>query len=389
MSEQSQMMKAVLWEGIPYQMVVREIPRPKIQAATDVIVKVVVASICGSDLHTYHGTLEKMRPIGKLTHTPAGLYGGSDVPYPMGHEAIGVVMEVGNQVQNYKVGDRVVVPDAAVTSATAAIAYGAGNAYAPQAADPGGCQAAEYVRVPAADTVLLSVPQGNDHELDYLTIADIFYTAWSSISSTGFQPGDTVAVYGAGPVGLLAAYSALLRGASKVYSIDHVAARLEKAKSIGAISIDLTAGDPADQILKLEPGGVNRASDCVGFECLNTQLKPQEDFVVNDMIKVTAQGGGIAVTGVYWNGPRDKGEPNQDPKYGTIKFDIAAWWIKNIVIGGGGTIAGSQGPALRDLIAAGRASPGFVFDRSFTIDEAPDAYRLFDEKKIEKAAIRF
>ena len=119
------------------------------------------------------------------------------------------------------------------------------------------------MKVPDADNFLLSVPQGSEHELDYVLLSDAFATAWSSITATGFQAGDTVAVYGAGPVGLLAAYSALLRGASKVYSIDHVDARLEKARSIGAHPIDLRQGDPADQILELEPNGVRRTSDCV------------------------------------------------------------------------------------------------------------------------------
>ena len=240
-----------------------------------------------------------------------------------------------------------------------------------------------------ADSVLISVPGGSEHELDYLLLSDIFATAWSSITSTGFQPGDTVAIYGAGPVGLLAAYSALLRGASRVYSIDYVDARLAKAKSIGAIPIDLGRGDPADQILKLEPDGVRRTSDCIGFECVNTDLMLQENFVINNAIKVTGELGGIAVTGVYWTGPKDKGEPLQKPRFGTIEFDVAIWWIKGITISGGPVSADPQEPALKDLITAGRASPGFVIDRVFSIEEAPEAYRLFNNHKIQKAAIRF
>lgn len=248
---------------------------------------------------------------------------------------------------------------------------------------------AEYVRVPFADTGLISIPQTGGGDLDYLTLADIFATAWISVTSTGFQAGDTVAVYGAGPVGLLTAYSALLRGASRVYSIDHVEARLEKAKSIGAIPINLSAGLPSTQILKHEPSGVNRAVDCVGFECLNTELKRQENFIVNDAIKVTAAGGGIGITGVYFSGPRDKGEPRQSPKLGVIDFDLGAWWLKNISINGGSIAAGQAEPALRELIASGKAKPGFVFDKVISIDEAPEAYTLFDEKKVEKVAIKF
>ncbi|KAL9110026.1 MAG: hypothetical protein Q9227_005365 [Pyrenula ochraceoflavens] len=348
-------------------MTVKDAPRPQLQDPRDVVVKVTYAAICGSDLHTYHGIL-----------------GGDDVPYLMGHEAIGVISEAGKEVQSYHVGDHVVVPDIHVVGSTTYI-YGEGDALGP---DIGGCQA-EYVRVPLADSALIPISKTGGNDLDYLTLADIFATGWGSITSTGFQPGDTVAIYGAGPVGLLAAYSALLRGASRVYSIDHVEARLQKAKSVGAIPINLTEGLPSTQILKHEPSGVNRAADCIGYECLNTQLKLQEDFVVNDAIKVTATGGGIGITGVYYSGPRDKGEPRQSPKLGVIKFDIGAWWLKNVSINGGPITAGSAEPALRELVASGRAKPGFVFDKIVSIDEAPEAYRLFDEKKVEKVAIKF
>ena len=220
-------------------------------------------------------------------------------------------------------------------------------------------------------------------------MSDIFGTAWGSITGTNFKPGDTVAIYGAGPVGMLAAYSALLRGASKVYSIDYVESRLALAESIGAIAIDLRKGNPSEQITKLEPGGINRVCDCVGYECVNTKLQPQENYIINDALKLVANGGGIYVTGVYWAGPPDKGEPNLTPKLGTIAFDVGTWWIKNVTINGGGVTVEDQEPALRNLIESGRAKPGFVFDKIIDIDQAPEAYRLFSEKKVEKVAIRF
>lgn len=152
--------------------------------------------------------------------------------------------------------------------------------------------------MPIADQILFLVPSGTDHELDYLLCSDIFATAWSSITSTGFQPGDTIAVYGAGPVGLLAAYSALLRGAMRVYSIDHVEARLNRAESIGAIPIDLRKGDPSTQSLEHEPKGVKRTSDCVGMECVNPRGEKEEGYILNDAVKVTATGSGIRMTGM-------------------------------------------------------------------------------------------
>ena len=237
------------------------------------------------------------------------------------------------------------------------------------------------------------MPGGTENELDYLLCSDIFPTAWSCITSTGFQPGDTVAVYGAGPVGLLAAYSALLRGASKVYSIDHVPSRLKLAKSIGAIPIDLKAGDPADQIIALEPQaqGVKRTADCVGFECVNTHLEPQPDFVINNAIKLTTQNGGISITGVYFHGPRQPGEPNQTPKLGIVPVDIATVWIKAITIGGGIVTAGlgGGGQTLADMITAGRAKPSFVVDKVISIDKAPTGYKLFNAHEATKVVFKF
>ncbi|KAK3626324.1 hypothetical protein LTR56_019902 [Elasticomyces elasticus] len=360
-------MKAVLYQGNPYEMVVKDIPRPIIRAPTDAIIRVTTAAICGSDLHNYHG-----------------LFSTNHTPYTMGHEAVGLVHEIGSKVTKYKVGDRVVIPDFFAEHGVE-IVYGEGDGVG---TDAGGCQA-EYVLAPRADDILFPIPSGTKHELDYLLCADIFASAWTSITSTGFQPGDTVAVYGAGPVGLLAAYSALLRGALRVYSIDHVEARLHRARSIGAIPIDLRKGDPSSQILKLEPNGVKRTSDCVGFECINPEGKKEEAYILNDAVKVTSVGGGICLTGVYWHGPRNHAEPFQGPKLAHVPFDIAAWWIKNLTITGGSVPAAAQEPALIDLITAGRAKPSFVFDHVVRIEDAPEAYRLFSEHKVQKVAIDF
>ena len=383
-------MKAVIWEGKPYEMVVKEVPRPIIKSPTDVIIRVTTAAICGSDLHNYHGLL-----------------GGPDVPFQMGHEAIGIVDDVGRSVQKFKKGDRVIIPYA-YSIESHFFFYGEGRLSEGgfKVPDIGGCQGkrshppfspttclpcpiAEYVRVVDADSVLFSIPQGTEHELDYLTCTDNFATAWTSVTQTGFEPGDTVAVYGAGPVGLLTAYSALFRGAKKVYSIDHVEARLARAESIGAIPIDLRRGDPSEQILKLEPNGVPRVSDCVGFECVNPSLKPQQGYILNDAIRLVAVKGGIAITGLYASGPRDRGEPRQGPQWAIVPFDIFTWWFKSATINGGYVLASQAEPVLKALITEGRVRPGFVFDHVITIDQAPEAYRLFSEHKIQKAAIKF
>lgn len=232
------------------------------------------------------------------------------------------------------------------------------------------------------------IPSGFENELDYVLLSDIFATGWWSVTQSGFEAGDVVAIYGAGPMGLLAAYSALLRGASKVYSIDRVTSRLDKAKHIGAIPIDLREGLPSSQIAKLEPAGVKRICDCVGLECVDVKGEPDESFILNDAITLVAAGGGIAITGVYFAAEPSKGEPLQSLARGQIKFDIVTWYLKNVSIRGGVVSLGVD-PQLLALVQSGRAKPSFVFDKIVSIDEAPEAYRLFSERKIQKAAIRF
>ena len=162
---------------------------------------------------------------------------------------------------------------------------------------------AKYVRVPHANANLIPIPTNGTlsetQELDYLFTGDIFATGWTALNFANFQPGDTVAIFGAGPVGLLAAHSAMIRGASKVYSVDYVPARLQLAKSIGAIPIDFTASDPVKQILALEPQGVRRSVDAVGMEAVNATMGLDTHIISRNMVAVTGLGGGLGVVGWY------------------------------------------------------------------------------------------
>lgn len=144
------------------------------------------------------------------------------------------------------------------------------------------------------------IPTDKKLELDYLVLADIFTTAWWGLGRSGFKAGDTVAVFGAGPVGLLVAYSAIIQGASRVYSVDEVPQRLRKAKEIGAIPIDFADGDPVKQILKHEPLGVQRSVEACGYDNI---VRPsgieQPNLTVKDCVNVTGTNGGISVIGVF------------------------------------------------------------------------------------------
>ncbi|KAF9695722.1 hypothetical protein EKO04_006324 [Ascochyta lentis] len=277
-------MRAVAWFGQPYNVSVIDMPVPSVVAPADVIVRITSAAICGSDLHFYHG-----------------FAGAANVPWGLGHEAVGWVSEVGSAVSSLAVGDYVIVPDNADDghwSAAHPLSFGTGSP------NYGGLQA-EYARVPFADDSLIPIPlngssNSSTAELDYLMISDIFTTGWHALSYSGFEAGDTVAVFGAGPVGIMAAYSAMLRGASRVYSIDHVPSRLDLASSIGAIPINFNTTDPVAEILAREPAGVTRSVDCVGFEAVNATGHAANGIVVNNMVAVTASAGGMGIAGVYF-----------------------------------------------------------------------------------------
>ncbi|KAI1138129.1 putative alcohol dehydrogenase [Hypoxylon sp. FL0543] len=377
--EHHETMRAVVWEGKPYEMAVRSVPKPRIQDPEDAVVRVTTAAICGSDLHTYHGLLGSREP-----------------PWGVGHEAIGVVVEVGLATESVKVGDRVIVmfspdPGHFVTEPPPLpvmyTAYGFGKDFG----NLGGCQA-EYVRVPFADDSLVKIPNNPLDDLNYLFLSDVFVTGWQCVDFSGFKAGDKVAVFGAGAVGLLCAYSALLRGASRVYVIDHVRSRLDKARSIGAIPIDFAAygkGGAAAQILELEPEGVQRVCDCIGYECLNADLQPQENYVITEAINMAAVGGGIGLVGVYINVPVSKGTPRADLIPPNIDFPISNFFEKNLSIKGGLADVIGLNPTVLELVNSGRAKPGFVVTSEVGIEEVPEAYRRFDEKLEEKVVIRF
>jgi threonine dehydrogenase-like Zn-dependent dehydrogenase len=164
---------------------------------------------------------------------------------------------------------------------------------------------AEYARIPFADNSLIPVPITHSTNepilLDYLFISDVFSTAWSGVTFSGFKPGDSVVVFGAGSVGLLAAYSAILRGASIVYSIDHVQDRLHLAASICAIPINFHDSDPVSQTLAREPNGVRRSVEAVNFEAGTASEEIDSGITLRHMVNMTARGGGIGVVGLFNN----------------------------------------------------------------------------------------
>lgn len=174
-----------------------------------------------------------------------------------------------------------------------------------------------------------------------------------------------------------------------MYSIDSVEDRLELAASIGAIPINFTKGEPSAQILAREPGGVQRTVDCVGEECVNEKLEPDQAFVITQATKCVSVGGGLAVIGVHFAEPNSKGVQRGDTISPYMKFPMTLFWQKNMTIRGGAVDSKLFVEPLLELVKSGIANPGFVFSSTIDIEEVPKAYQRFSAHLETKIMIKF
>ncbi|MET0136662.1 MAG: glutathione-independent formaldehyde dehydrogenase [Kibdelosporangium sp.] len=366
-------MRAVVYKG-PFQVAVEEVPDPQLRHPADVIVRITSSAICGSDLHMYEGR----------TAAEPGIV--------FGHENMGIVEQVGAAVTSIQLGDRVVMPFnvacgfckncvkgftgfcTTVNPGFAGGAYG----YVSMGPYPGG--QAELLRVPYADFNCLRLPPGSDHELDFVLLADIFPTGYHGCALAAVAPGESVVVYGAGPVGLMAAYSALLRGAKKVFVVDKVPERLGKAREIGAIPVDFTQSDATAQILDLTEGeGADKGVDAVGYQAHAGAGKREEPAVVlNSLIDTVRPTGKLGVPGLYV--PADPGAPDENARRGMLLVSIGRMFEKGLGMGTGQCDVKRYNMELRDLITEGRAKPSFVVSHELPLSEAPTAYEKFDKR---------
>lgn len=228
---------------------------------------------------------------------------------------------------------------------------------------------------------------------EWLPLTDAFPTGWSALSRSGFEAGDSVAVFGAGGIGLMCAYSVILRGASLVYVIDHVPSRLAKAASIGAMPINFTRGGRAsEQILALRPQGVKRSVDCVGETCVNEDLQLQQDYILREATAITTLNGGIGIAGAYMLSLVNGGKGTEASRKLGIKpeisFPIEQAWFKSIRIQGGMLDLKNSVPALVELVKNGAARPGFIFSHEYSLEDAPLAYQRFEQREESKILLR-
>lgn len=368
-------MRAVVYEE-PFSVAVRDVEDPRIQHPNDVVVRVTSSAICGSDLHMYEGR----------TAAESGIV--------FGHENLGIIEETGSGVTSLAKGDRVVMPFnvacgfcknciGGFTGFCLTVNPGfAGGAYGYVAMGPYTGGQAEYLRVPFADFNCLKLPPGEQFEADFVLLADIFPTGYHGCELAQVSPGESVAVFGAGPVGLMAAYSALLRGAAKVFVVDRVPERLAKAEEIGAVPIDFTKGDAAAQIKDLTQGeGTDKGVDAVGYQAQGHDAKHEEPAIVlNTLVETVRPTGMLGIPGLYV--PADPGAPDENAKKGQLLVSIGKMFEKGQRMGTGQCNVKHYNRQLRDLIIAERAKPSFVVSHDLPLDDAPMAYDKFD-KRIE------
>jgi glutathione-independent formaldehyde dehydrogenase len=367
-------MKAIVYRG-PYSVSVEEVPDPRIETPLDAIVRITTTNICGSDLHMYEGR----------TAVEEGTV--------LGHENMGIVEAIGTGVSRVKVGDRVSVPFnvACGTCRNCERGWwsfclrtnpnegvdGAAYGYSMMGPYPGG--QAEYLRVPYADVNLLELPPGDEHELDFTMLSDIFPTGYHGTELAGVGPGDSVAVFGAGPVGLMAAHSAFIRGARRVFCVDKEPDRLKLAESIGAEAIDISDGDPVERIIDATDGvGVDKGVEAVGYQAHDHHGTEHPELVLDNLVQVVRTAGAIGVVGVYV--PEDPGAADEGAKQGRIGWDYGTFFTKGQRMGTGQAPVKRYNRQLRDLIIAGRAKPSFIVSHELGLDEAVGAYDKFDKR---------
>ncbi|MCZ2402836.1 glutathione-independent formaldehyde dehydrogenase [Paenarthrobacter sp. Z7-10] len=366
-------MKAVVFKA-PYKLSVENVDDPKIEQPLDAVIRITTANICGSDLHPYEGRAEL------------------DAGMVLGHENMGIVEEVGSAVNRISVGDRVSVPfnlacgtcrncnnglTSACLRANPSGQPGAGYGYPNMGPYWGG--QAEYLRVPWADFNLLKLPKGKEHESDFTMLSDIFPTGYHGTEAAMVAPGKSVAVFGAGPVGLMAAYSAILRGASQVFVVDKEPDRLALAEKIGATPINFADTSATEAIMAATDGfGADCGVEAVGYQAHDHTGEEHPEMVLDALVDVVRATGHIGVVGVYM--PEDPGASNELAKQGRVAFNYGKAFTKGISIAGGQCPVKKYNRELRDLIIRGKAKPSWIVSHELSLDEAVDAYDKFDKR---------
>jgi threonine dehydrogenase-like Zn-dependent dehydrogenase len=380
-------MKALRWYG-KGDVRVEDVPEPEIIDDRDILIRITSTAICGSDLHLYNGLMPEMEK--------------GDI---LGHEPMGVVVDVGHAVTKFKVGDRVVVPftiscgdcffckqglfslcDTSNPNAEVARkAMGQSPAglfgYSHMLGGFAGGQA-EYMRVPFADVGPIKIPSGVPDD-QVLFLSDIFPTGYMAAENCQMERGDTVAVWGCGPVGQFAIQSAWMFGAGRVIAIDRVPERLGMAEERGrAETIDFSKNNVYERLMEMTGGrGPDRCIDAVGTEADATSsldaavdraksavfLGSDRPHVIREAIMCCRKGGTLSVPGVY---------------IGTLdKIPFGAAMNKDLTFKMGQTNVQKYLEPLLKKIEAGEIDPSFVITHRIKLEDTPKAYKTFRDKE--------
>lgn len=332
-----------------------DVEDPTILAPTDAIVRVVAACVCGSDLWSYRGI--------------------NDVPAPIsiGHELVGIVEEIGDQVRSLRVGDFVISPftisdntcphcRVGMQTACERLAY---FGTADREGRPFGAAQAQYVRIPLADGTLVALRDQPDDDLipSLLTLADVMGTGWHAALCANVRPGDTVAVVGDGAVGLLGVLAAVRMGAERVVAMSRHADRQALARRFGATDIVPERGaEGAERVRELTDGvGADAVLECVGTK--------------DSLVQAFASARPGAMVGFV-------GVPHG------VEPPVERMFRKNIGLAGGMAPVRQYLPALRDDVLAGTIEPGLVFDLTLPLAEVAEGYAAMDERRAIKALLR-
>jgi len=330
---------------------IEDVPDPSIVEPTDTLIRVARASICGSDLHPYH-QMER-----------------SETGVRMGHEAVGVVEDVGDDVRTLNVGDLVVMPFAYSDGTCAFCREGLQTACVHVGFfgtdDVGGAQA-EAVRVPYADGTLFVLPVGEDDALmpSLLTLSDVMGTGHHAAVVAGVSPGKSVAVVGDGAVGLCGVIAAKRLGAEQIIILGRHEDRIALAREFGATDVVSERGEEAvGRVRELTGGfGAHSVLECVGY-----------GQAVATAIGIARPGGAVGRVGV----PQDE----------TIPASLPAFF-GNVTVGGGPAPVRAYVEELLPDILEGRIEPGRVLDRAVGLDGVPEGYRAMDDREAIKVMVR-
>ncbi len=342
-------MRAVTFQA-PGEVRVEEKPDPELEGPGDAIVKVEATGVCGSDLHIYHGRVQ------------------IDPGFIIGHEYVGTIVALGDDVTEFSVGDRVL----------GCYCTACGDCFFCNRGDFHKCDSgrvfghgellgslqgaqAELLLVPNAELTLRKVPEGLDDDVA-LFAGDVMGTGYHAVEATGIGKGDTAAVLGLGPVGLCAVQAALAAGAERVVAVDSVDDRLRLAESFGATAVHLTEEDPRAAVKEASEGrGVDATIDAVGHP-----------DALDMACRMTRKAGTVSATGVY-------AEP--------IELHMGIVWIKALTLKTGHANVIKHVDPVLEMLGDGRLDPAPLVSHHMKLDDAPEAYRVYDQREALKIVL--